>query len=529
MTTRPLNYCALGVILSIQACFLSQVAHASITHRTVALTGTQAAGMPPGVLISDLFAFPTFNNLGEVAFQGDLVGPGVDDTNDKIVWSEGGGSLHIPAREGDQIPGEALGTTFGRPHPPFINNAGQTAWTAGSFDASGHIQGSAIWVEGNSAFGFNARLGRQVQGMAPGIQLIQWGARKLIDDTGQSTLDIIVTGPGIDDTNDRIMWHGDHDSGMVITQEGSQAPGTGIGVNFSMFSSPNTSDSGRYVFRAFLQGSGVDNSNDTGLWAGADGNLNLVARSGEHAPGTDMDVRFAKVTYWGNVNNTGHVTLQGDLTGPGVDTSNDTGIWQNYDNTLSLVVREGDTTPDLGTDIRIGEFTTGSSLNSAGAIGFRSLITGPGVDANNDSAIWLAESGEVSLLARTGNPAPGTDPNTLFASVEFPNINDAGQLVFSGTLMGLGVDDTNNRGLWANFGGNQELIIRAGDQLEVASGDLRTIDTFNSTGDMFNEAGQILFHASFTDGSEGLFVASVPEPATLLIFMAGLIPVLHRN
>jgi hypothetical protein len=46
--------------------------------------------------------------------------------------------------------------------------------------------------------------------------------------------------------------------------------------------------------------------------------------------------------------------------------------------------------------------------------------------------------------------------------------------------------------------------------------------------DQFNNLGQILFHASFTDGSQGLFVASVPEPGTTLI-LTSLMPLILRR
>ena len=81
------------------------------------------------------------------------------------------------------------------------------------------------------------------------------------------------------------------------------------------------------------------------------------------------------------------------------------------------------------------------------------------------------------------------------------------------------MDFTNDRGIWAtDTSGALQLIARTGDQLEVAPGDFRTISdldfvaaTGNGDGRQsgFNNFGQLVFWASFTDGSQGVFVSNV--------------------
>ena len=60
-----------------------------------------AAGVTFGVLTTFDFAM---NSAGQVAFHGSLAGPGVAAANDRGIWSEGAGTLHLVAREGMQAP-----------------------------------------------------------------------------------------------------------------------------------------------------------------------------------------------------------------------------------------------------------------------------------------------------------------------------------------------------------------------------------------------------------------------------------------
>ena len=66
--------------------------------------------------------------------------------------------------------------------------------------------------------------------------------------------------------------------------------------------------------------------------------------------------------------------------------------------------------------------------------------------------------------------------------------------------------------------GELELVARSGDTIEVAPGDVRTIQslsmfTFHGDDDGkargLNDLGQVAFKASFTDGTNGVFVSNV--------------------
>lgn len=516
------------VVLPVLTCCLLVGPALAVQYRTVALTGTQASGVPDGVVYSDLSAAIGFNHLGQAAFQGTLIGPGITDTNDTGVWSEGNGGLHLVLREDDPVPNSPAGVTFGRPFPPAFNDPGQTAWQGRTLEPDGSPLNTGVWSEGTGTLAPVAELGLQVPGMDPGVVFNQFGARNLIDNTGQTALAATVVGPGVDDTNNRVLWRGAGGSGVVLTRKGENAPGTEAGVNFSDFHNPHIKGAGHLAVQAILTGPGVDSTNDTGLWtADATGNINLVARIGSLAPGTDPGVRFDVFGPSFQLNDIGRLALQAELQGAGVDSTNNTALWAQDAGGLNLLAREGTQAPGLDPGIKLGDISTGISFNNAGAVGFHSLIIGPGVDATNDSTLWVADADTLTLIARTGDPAPDTNPGTVFDSLIAPTVNNAGQLAFSGTLSGAGIDDSNDRGIWAQLGHGLELIAREGDLLDVGAGDTRTIDLLGVG--QLNDLGQTLFYASFTDGSEGIFVATVPEPTSGMCLISGLLILLKRS
>jgi hypothetical protein len=102
--------------------------------------------------------------------------------------------------------------------------------------------------------------------------------------------------------------------------------------------------------------------------------------------------------------------------------------------------------------------------------------------------------------------------------MQHPSLNSSGQVAFRADLIGSGVNSSNDKGIWAtDWTGTLQLIARAGQQLEVAPGNFRTISDLNFTSASgnsdglssgFNNVGQLVFWARFTDNSEGVFLSN---------------------
>jgi hypothetical protein len=228
------------------------------------------------------------------------------------------------------------------------------------------------------------------------------------------------------------------------------------------------------------------------------------------------------------LNDAGQIAFLASLEGAGVDSTNDIGIWSQASGELSLVVRKGDDAPGTPSGVRLDRFLD-PLFNSSGHTAFYAFLTGSGVDSTNSRAIYSDASGSLELVARGGNHAPGAASGVNFYEFSRPTLNAAGQIAFQTTLSGSGVDDTNDIGIWAtDLTGALQLIVREGDLLEVAPGDFRIVNGLNIYGDTgnadgrpssFNDRGQLAFRASFTDGSSGIFVSNlvaIPEPRSML-------------
>lgn len=124
----------------------------------------------------------------------------------------------------------------------------------------------------------------------------------------------------------------------------------------------------------------------------------------------------------------------------------------------------------------------------------------------------------------SGTHAPGTAEGVLFGdSLGQFAMNARGQLALSARLAGPGVVSyANDAGIWLiDTDSVQTLVARMGDMMQVRPGDLRTIlaagflvGSVNGYPIGLNDKGQLAFTAKFTDGSEGIFVATVQTLST---------------
>ncbi|MEM6334280.1 MAG: choice-of-anchor tandem repeat NxxGxxAF-containing protein [Planctomycetota bacterium] len=525
----PLTHATLAVGLAA----LASTADAGFIFDTRALTQTQAPGAAPGALF-DRLETPGINAHGDLAFRGFLAGPGVDFSNDSGLWLHAAGTLQAVQIEGTTAPG--TDAPFGIANPPKLDDLGRVAFKANletDFDTS-----AGLWVrDTNGTTTLQARAGDPAPGTAAGqTYSLQFGFPIAYSSSGQLAFRGGIVGTGVTGANNTGLWV-QNDAGQIelAAREGDAAPGADPDELFQGFSPPTINRDGNTAFFASLTGPGINSANNAGLWTDRDGDLALLIREGDDAPGTSGRFITPRPP---SLNDAGHIAFASNLVGSGVSSTNNSGIWSDAGGTLELIAREGDAAP--GTDAVFGELA-GSSLNGRGEVAFTASVTGPTVQSDNNSALWRQRDGSLELVAREADPTP------LGNAITYGNIggfafNSQGLMVFSSTLRGDGIDTTNDDALWlSDEDGNVQLIFQAGDLFDANDDplieDLRTIERFNFAGGggeqgqptSLNATGQLAVRIEFTDDSVGIFTTTIPEPGAAALALAGGLGLLGRS
>jgi PEP-CTERM motif len=493
-------------------------AGASGAITTVFTLGDQAPDTPTGAAFSE-FNSPVLNNAGQIAFQGLLFngGGGVNNTNDTGLWSGTPGTIGLVARTGDQAPGYAAGKVFAedfyhlRAFYPALNGAGQVGFYSGVGDTGGYNIIDTNWIGLPGA----PTLVAEESGVAPELNAgstFKDLSPPLVSDTGQvafsSWMNVVLSAGPPEVLN--AIYAGLPGGLHRIAIESGLAPGTPEGAQFISIEDPVINAQGQMAFRAFLkQGlGGVTTGNDVGVWVGGSGaSLVLVAREGNHAPGTAAGAVF---DFFGTptLNDGGQVIFAGYLKDGvgGVTPQNDNGIWAGPTYAPVLIARAGDIAPNTALSFNFFDVDD-AYINAAGHVIFGAEVVDGGGAATR--GIWTGTPGNLSLLALENTQAPGVPAGATFTKLSGngitdswgPVLNSNGQVLLHAKLnQGTGgVDGTNDEGLWL-FGpdGDSVLVARSGDPLvgQTFAGalDVAAIsDKENGRRSSLNDYGQVIF------------------------------------
>jgi hypothetical protein len=290
-----------------------------------------------------------------------------------------------------------------------------------------------------------------------------------------------------------------------LAATGLPAPGTPDGVVFDDFGRVLVSyavinDSGVVAFLGGLDGEGLDEESDGGVWISRlPGHVDLLARQGDPASGFPVGTTVWRVGA-PTLNSTGQVAFRGGVGKP--DGDRDSGIViERTAGNLSFLVEFPIPLPGLPGAFLTQTWGSSTLLNDAGETAFLGNHTGDGVHSLPGKSIWGPNaSGDLVMLAREGANPPGMgSPFSLFRELRTPVLNNLGQVAFQGTYGTLQGVRT------AIFGPNGSValgrvVISGQPAPGVGDGSL-----FWSPGDRLwlNDRGQVAFSAYLKEEANG--------------------------
>ncbi len=313
--------------------------------------------------------------------------------------------------------------------------------------------------------------GDPAPGLPSGVIWLAVDGASGLDELGNVMFLSTLGGPGVNPANANSWWMGPPGDVALLARAGDPAPGF-PGDTFGTLS-PQFSlvVNGRYTFHNIVFPSG-----DIGIWLGEPGAFPLIVKVGDAAPGTPAGVTFSGLERPG-LNPSGDISVRCTLTGTGVTSANNQGIWAGSAGTLEMRVRTGTTATGFGGQFSSINHQTRYPINASGQVLFWALVSGVPISSN--TGLWISSaSNSATLVIREGDAAPGMAGVFLTGDINGGDFNNAGTVIFPSFLTGSGVNSSNDQAYFAGTVGNLSLAVREGDS---APGSAGTFSSFYCT------------------------------------------------
>lgn len=487
------------------------------------------------IRLDPVFTLQT-NSIGAIGL--DAVGDYTAFDVGSATYAGRNGSLQLLVQDGDPAPGAPAGHVFQTSQSPVLDASGQVTFI-GTLDNTAGIttMDRGIWVGTPGSLQLLAGAGAPAPGI-PDTTFLTLDAPRATGN-GQSAFTAALTGAGASQT----LWTGAPGSINVAARTGAPSPIPGLDYEsnfargtFQILAANNT---GQLALHSVLAGAGVDTTNDKAVFVGTPDNLRPLLRTGAAAPGVPA-ATFTSETRFLNfaLGDGGHGAFVAQLQGTGIDATNDGGLWAGTPDDLQLITRAGSPAPGLSPQNQLAGFWL-PTVNASGQVAFAARLAGDEVTTANNEVLYVTTPQGPRLLARSGDPAPGT--GWTFGALtngdvtdDTPILSDDGWLFFHAARAGQNLPFTEDQGLFAAApDGTLHLIAREGQLADIGGGDLREIHSFVPTR---TDTGDLIFSAQYLakpgqPGTGGLvvFKVSVPEPATPILLLTTTLTLLRRR
>ena len=453
------------------------------TAEVLAHTGGDVPGLP-GVTYRIDFDSPVIDGGGGVLFRARFEGAGISSANDRALFvADAAGNVTKLIQGGDAAPG---------------------------------LPGLVLQT-------------------SSGLQGLQGGS--LFSATGRALWTSSVNGAGVTPADDRALFVDTAGGPDLLAREGDPAPGTAGAVfatgTFSAFSSlsqqwSSINSGDRVLFRTSLTGGDVVGATNNDAWySGTHGALEPIVRTGDTVLGTET---IEALGFIAKLNSQGKIVFDAKLltTGGGsATTATDATLWMYTPGLgIQLVLREDDPAPGT-VGARFGGWQAdlgNCGFNASGEfLLITSLIGGDTVAGVNDRALYRCTAGGQTLVARAGDPVPGTD--TQFKLWHFFNsvMNDNGTVFSQSYLTGGTSTPDDDSAMCIHRNGSFEVVARQGDPIASMPG--FHFGDFVGKIVMLNNLDQALFLATVVDDNTlqqfNTWWSWSPAQGLDLVFMPG--------
>lgn len=406
------------------------------------------------------------------------------------------GTTRVIAATGDAPP-DGNGA-FASLDVPLLNNAGQVAFRAAMSGTTGGPNDNVGIYRSDGAT--LTQIEREFFVSLGGSTLTNLSDTRGFNDAGQVLYTATIDSQLISPTAQ--IRRGDGGTPTVIVAQGDPAP-SGIGgfngtvTNSFLVHQPAINNAGQVSFDAGITGTSGGSTDNYGVFRGGGSGLTQIVRKRQPAPDGDGTFSFNQSSDATTINDSGQVMLATTFEG----TANQFGIVKGSGGSLTQIVRTGQPVPSGD-----GWFFAGfePSLNNSGQVAFRGFIGSTPGGTSNDHGVFRADGTDLVQIVRRGQTVP--DGNGVFDALDNTLLNDAGQVLFSGSLAETSGGFADDAGVFRGNGMASGLgqVARAGQPSPDGDG---TLSNFLSLG--LNSLGQAVFKAvlSNTPNDSGIFVA----------------------
>lgn len=471
----------------------------------VARTGQLAPGA--GTARFDDFEAPVSGRSG-VAFVARLAGGSVGRNNAHGIWVGAPGTVALLAREGDRAPGFPVGVRFGTMTgwgPLAINNKGEVAFQSTLRSYVPRYRG--VWIGRPQAL----RLVVGTTSPAPGVPDGHFDrfSELRLNSAGEMAFVGGIQGPGVGDDSNRGIWAGPPKALVLVSRtEPRQTIEGHLYRGIEEYGGLCLNEAGDVAFQYRTPMSHFEQV-PGGVAVYYD--YGIAMGRPRVGPGMRQIARsgdHARAVYKFGYLGMPQLSNAGEVTYSATDNASSPGENSaTYIDGASrkVIALEGATSGTKWTELS----GVVAPLNDSGLVAFAAGFRPDASSAATETGLWTGPGrGELTLVTATGSGAPGA-PGTLFDQFTRPRLNGRGDVVFWARLRALSstsVNYSNDEGIWIYRQGSVDAVVRKGDLIQLGTGQVRKLVSFSPF--VLDDAGRISFVGAFEDGSKAVLLVT---------------------